>query len=249
MKICLTSDLHLGITTKKAIRSQLRKVAKSDVDMLILCGDLTGGFSGADPFKECLELIREVLPDTNILICNGNHEMWAGKNPSWEDFNTNYCRILEVIAANNCHFMDVDGPFIHPDFPQYIFVGHTGWYSHPTPPTNDTYYLPREPDIHAKLAKRAADELAENIDVLNQIWEPDYHQVIFLSHFPVINAGDDWKGRFEDFSWSTSIGEYMQKHYGCKYFLNGHAHQRHEGPLRYEAGSDYYNPRCLILEI
>ena len=72
---------------------------------------------------------------------------------------------------------------------------------------------------------------------------------MFVSHFPVINTGDDYKGAFEAFSWSASIGDYYQREYGCKHFLCGHAHQLHRGPLRYECGPDYMRPAYQIIEV
>lgn len=233
-------------------------------DIILLCGDFCGGSKGHKTVAATIRLLREYHPDAIVLSVIGNHDFWyAGKarklpmggysygNPHPSEFWNNYNKILECFKKHNVHFLDEAGLYIHPDFSDIVLVGHSGWYAHQNPPTNDIGYLPTALEGHTNgfLYKRAMKMLDANLEALDAIYEPDFHTVCFVSHFPVIKAGPDYKGRFEDFSWSESIGDMMQEQYSCKHFFCGHAHQYHNGPLRYESGSDYGNPAYLIVEV
>lgn len=262
MRIGQISDLHIGITTEGQIKQQLRAMAKDNPDVIVNCGDNTGTTSGYKCTKQIVRLIRQFFPETPILWTNGNHDYWCTSKvkengryyktrPSPIDFYKNLNMIEECLKEANIHFLDKDGIYSHPDFSDVLFIGSSGWYAHPNPPTNDINYLPYslDGDTHRSLIKQTEDNLFNTEAKLQTIYQKDYHTVIFVSHFPVIKAGIDYKGRFEDFSWRTHIGDFFQENYNCKHFLCGHAHQLHEGPLRYECGPDYYKPAYQIIEV
>lgn len=172
--------------------------------------------------------------------------------PSLETFNKNITNIRSTFEDYNVHFLDDKGLYIHEDFQDIIITGHTGWYKHTNPPTNDIAYLPHnvEGNTHNYLYKKSIDELEINLKQLDHYYKPGFSTVVYVSHFPVVDDGtNDYKGAFEQFCGDPNIAEVMQRDYNCKYFLEGHSHKRKEGPLKYNSGSDYCDPNYLIVEV
>jgi len=189
----------------------------------------------------------------NKVHVTGNCWLRPSKNPKFPitvlDHEDNYNKIVETFKINNVHFIDEDGLYTHPDFPLIKFMGVSGWYQNQRPPTNDHNFLPKAyPSFHDILRHRAHDLLGKQINALDLIYDKDMDTVVFVSHFPVIRVEGDRRG-FDDFCWSEALGEVIQKEYNCKMFLNGHAHMNYSGPLRWECGSDYYNPKYKIIKI
>lgn len=245
MRILLISDTHVGITTEGQIRAMLKRATAEKFDLIVHAGDYGGTFSGAPCVKRTLRLIRKQFPDVPMVSTIGNHDYWCGKRRSLFDYMRNMEKIGDAFTEFGVHYIDRDGIYVQDDVK---IVGSSGWYVNPRPPTNDQYYLPigLEGDTNRYLLKRAEEALFRQTENLKL----DIHEtLVFLSHFPVINTGNDYKGRFEEFSWSESIGQHLQDEFGCKYFLCGHAHQLHQGPLRYECGPNYYNPAYIIVEV
>jgi predicted MPP superfamily phosphohydrolase len=215
-------------------------------DLFVHNGDYCGGSHGARSVKTTVDMFRSVFPDKPYVSTIGNHDLWYHKDrrrryPSLVEFQANYEKIVKVFKEQSVHFLDEDGPF---RINGWTFVGHCGWYAKANPNTNDQNFLPYgiEGDTHRFLYKKAQIQLEAS---LKNLTEADRH-IVFASHFPVIRDGDTY---FDDFSWSSFIGDFMQSDYGCRWFLNGHAHKLLTGPLRYECGSDYGCPRFHIIDI
>jgi hypothetical protein len=254
MRMLQISDSHVGITKRAAIRRMLEEASSEQFDVIVHCGDYCGGAKGWRSVRETVKLIREIFPDTPFLSVIGNHDYYyrpSGRKgrPSLAGFTENLERIRDAFKEHNVHFLDEDGPWSHHDFPTIKVIGVSGWYNNPNPPTNDRNFLPvgLEGDTNRYLLKKAEWQLDQHLQALS--FNKGADTLVFVSHFPVINTGNDYKGAFEQFSWSERIGEYLQADYGCRYFLNGHAHQLHAGPLRYECGSDYYRPKYQIITV
>ncbi|CAB5221238.1 MPP_superfamily domain containing protein [uncultured Caudovirales phage] len=254
IKVCQTSDTHLGITPPKALAKMFRKMKEGDAsgkepfDVFLHNGDYCGGTNGARSVATTVKMFRELFPDKPFITNIGNHDYWyiarrpkgsVHKNPSASDFYNNLEKIGEVFTANNVHFLDEDGPF---RFNGFTFVGHSGWYAATNPATNDAKYLPHglSGHTHANLQKTAMNGLERNLSLLN---ETDIN-VAFSSHFPVIGEADDIG--LQKYGGLLSIGDHMQAAYNCRFFFCGHAHQYHDGPLRYECGPDYGKPAYKI---
>jgi len=247
MIIAQTSDTHLNITTLGQLKVMFTNMSKENFDVLVHCGDYSGGSTGYKSVRPTVEMMRDKFPDKTIISVIGNHDLWSGKNSSLEKFYDNYEKIKEIFEENKIHFLDTDGIYVQDNI---VFIGSSGWYTNPRPFTNDAKWMPIGVggDTNSFLLNKAERLLFESEDQLNSIYTPDI-KVVFVSHFPVINTEGDYKGSFADYSWSEFIGDYFKSKYECKYFLNGHSHAFHHGPLRYEAGADYRDPKYQLIEI
>jgi len=247
MRILQISDTHNGITKLKTIKEVFKQAANESPDLLMHCGDYSGGQTGHKHVRLTANLMRDYFPNTPIVTVLGNHDYWAGPSPAPVDFAYNYGRIKEIFESHKIHFMDEAGIYKSDDI---AIIGCSGWYSSLNPPTNDRLYLPShvEANTNRWMERKARSIFLKQLDQLDDIYG-EYITTAFISHFPVIDAGNERKGAFEEFCWDASIGALMQSDYACKYFFCGHAHQLHTGPLRYESGSDYYNPKYQLVEI
>lgn len=264
MRILQISDTHLGVTTEGQLKQMFRKAALETFDVIVHCGDYSGGSMGWRKVRDTVRIIRSFFPDKLFLSTIGNHDYWCHTNtreqdqrgrwvktrPNLRTYVENLTKIAEVFSENRVHYLDKDGIVSHPDFPGIVFIGSSGWYNCGNPDTNDARWLPigLEGDTHRSILKSTEADLWRNeAQMIEQ--KAGWDEVIFVSHFPVINTGDDRKGAFEKFSWSEGIGRHFQETHRCRYFLCGHAHQLHKGPLRYECGPDYYKPAYQIIEV
>jgi hypothetical protein len=263
MKIAQVSDTHIGITTIGQLRAMFRKLQQEEFDVLVHCGDYGGTGHGAPCVLRTVDLMRKHFPDKPIVSTIGNHDYWRAAKASldgvrWHkvrpdpvQYQENLDHIRATFSKYNVHFIDKDGLYKHPSFDNIILIGSSGWYGNPHPGTNDKNFLPlgMDGDTNRTILRATEKDLFDAEEELSKVYKDGYHTVVFVSHFPVINAGRDYKGAFEDFSWRESVGDYFQENYKCKYFLCGHAHQLHKGPLRWECGPDYYNPKYQIISI
>jgi predicted phosphohydrolase len=78
-RICVTSDLHVGITPEPVIRALAGAIAAEGPALTILAGDLGEGLSA---YRRCLALFS-ALPG-QLAALAGNHDLWAREGLSSE---------------------------------------------------------------------------------------------------------------------------------------------------------------------
>lgn len=253
-RICLVSDTHLGITSKKKLDQFFHKLTEESFDILIHAGDYSGSYDGHRMLAQTVALMRKHHPTVPIVSTIGNHDFWcrpfetiewSTQTPTLESYTKNYNKVKAAFKKHHVHFIDEDGLF---RFQDIVICGASGWYQTSTPRTNDINFLPSKlgGHTHSYLLKRSYDIIDEQLKDFKK--EPN-ETFLFLSHFPVVNKGNDYKGAFNEFSWSESIHKLMEENYNCKHFLEGHSHQRREGEPSYNCGSDYYWPKFIILNV
>lgn len=249
MRIGLTSDTHLFVdkpVNEKRFKRLIKRMLADGYDIGVHAGDWNGGKHAWRCIEIQCQIIRDLDPLTPWVVTIGNHDVWvrgdwrldgirgAHQKPNITEWDENREKIIEIFKKYNMHFID-ESPYRDTRFPDTVIVGAMGWYVNPNPATNDHLYLPhtvggRSP--HAFLLSAAWDKLEKG---LKQV-EP-HENLIFLSHFPVIDSSILIGNDHGQWCWSRSIGEHLQNYFNCRYFLCGHSHTRHEGPLRYESGS------------
>lgn len=256
MKIALTSDLHIFLTKPKHIEKMFRDLVLESPDVIVIAGDHNGGMYGYKGSRAVFEIARKSFTGP-ILACLGNHDYWVQGvkiknidfydsrsakfvNPRLDVWMRNYETIKESAKEHNIHLFEEDGLFRFDNI--FAIAGHGLWYANP-PNSNDALYMPIgvDGDTHRYLYKKTTKELLNQLDTLTS----DDLVRVFVSHFPVVEieerdkawAGDHW------------IGTMLMEQHGFTKFLNGHTHQNRNGPLRYECGSDYYNPKYKIIDI
>lgn len=243
MRILLTSDTHIGgsLTSPSTLKKMFRSWRDEQFDVVVHAGDYCGGYNGARSINTTCAMMREVT-DKPIISVMGNHDFWCDKRPSLLSFNRNYDKAVASFKKHNVHFLDEDGPYVHGDV---VILGCTGWYSNNKPNTNDLCWMPQyiEGDTHFYMARRAhkiIDDQLQSVDLHDK-------KPIFVSHFPIYHT--DTRPLNPQFDGPRTIGDTLSQHHGCKVFINGHAHRRHEGPDIYEAGSDYGKPKYLLIDL
>lgn len=257
MKIGFTSDLHIFLTSEKNIKKMFVDMANDKPDVVVIAGDHSGTHEGQRGCKAIFKLARETMPTTPIIACLGNHDYWIrgvkkktdspyGKtyhHPSMDEFNRNYQDIVRHADTYDIHLLEEKGVYRFTDMWGFVIAGHGLWYKYP-PNSNDHLYLPMgiDGDTHRYMYKRTTDALLEQ---LKQLDDDNDGIRIFVSHFPILNIKEN------DIPWSgdTFLGEMLYDDYQFRTFLNGHSHGNMNGPLRWEPGSDYYNPKYKIVGV
>lgn len=251
MKLVLTSDTHDGITKPGAIKRMFQNIKKKEsFDVLVHAGDYSGRYTAAGAVRDTVSTAREVFGDVPFVTTLGNHDYWVRgekdmrtwdyETPTLDAFMKNIAEIEEAFKKFNVWFLDNDGPFRKDGV---TLFGHTGWYNHFNPPTNDWRFLPQNIEgasVHHWMNKRARDGFAANLDRLT----PEDKKLVFVSHFSVVENDVP-----NDYGGSDSTGTFLQHEFGVKMFLNGHSHRRFDGPMHFECGSDYMNPAYMVVEV
>lgn len=267
LRVALTSDLHIGERVKaKAIIRVFQEINTYRPDLYMNLGDNSGGLLGYRATNTICKMETNIL-DSSITKagCQGNHDYWLcrsamprhsrkhGTHPFPCEWEEALGKIATSYRENNVHFFNEDGPLRKKG---WTFVGHSMWYFNLRPiDSNDWKYLPRniETDTGKYLFKTSYRKLWNNIDLLTA----QDTKVVICSHFPL--TGPHFDANSCLVNEHSSLAQSLISHYHAKAFFNGHMHQQHLGPWRYEAGSNrivgfgdfkrYDHPRFLILDL
>lgn len=238
-----------------------RNIAAENCDIWILAGDHSGSSLGLKGTRAIFRIAREHFKGP-ILACLGNHDYWVRGNKkkghdldhvgisTWRYFHPsmgawldNYTKIVESAKEHQIHLFEEDGIYRFPDMWGFTFAGHGLWYNMP-PNSNDHLYMPvgMEGDTHRYMYKKTTDALLKQLEGLN---DKEDGIRIFTSHFPIIELDD------QSMPWSGDpfLGAMLRDQYQFTTFLNGHSHGNKNGPMRWECGSDYYNPKYKIVYV
>jgi predicted MPP superfamily phosphohydrolase len=233
MRIGILNDTHLGITSKKVVQQCIHALAVIKPDIIIHAGDFSGGMMGYGALGVTCRMLRREFPEIPILAVLGNHDLWAGKNPTVSSFTRNKNLCVKAFSDNNIHFLDEKGVY---RIGGVTFMGHTGWYN-TVPDSNDWLYIPRymEGDTHSLLQKQAHSALEAQLASLIK----EDENIVFVSHFPVRDC-NPWDG-------NPNMGTLLSEQYGVKYFISGHSHGLLKGPVHFRTATDYYKPQSFLM--
>lgn len=240
-----------------------QQMVQENCDVWVIAGDHSGSSLGYKGTKAIFSMAREHFKGP-ILACLGNHDYWVRgakkrgsersflnvgiyshsyHHPSLASWLDNYIRIVEVAKEHSIHLFEEDGLFRIGNSSNYTFAGHGLWYKH-VPSSNDHYYMPIavEGDTHRHMYKKTTDALMKQLEGLDDINDGTR---IFVSHFPVIELNT------VDLPWSGDpfLGSMLRDDLRFTTFLNGHSHGNLNGPIRWECGSEYYQPKYKVIVV
>lgn len=263
LRVALTSDLHFGERlSDRHLCKFLAKINSLQPDLYLNLGDNSHGWNGFDKTEKVLRFERETLsPDIVRAGVTGNHDFWLrsdqlpyelrkrklyrGDRPPEGFWSREVDRVGDIYKDGLCHNFDLDGPL---RIKGHTFFGYMGWYGEDGKfiheKTNDYSNMPwhiQGVPIHAFFQQRAERTLDKNLQLLTE----EDHELVFCSHFPVVEIDPDESGRH--YCGSPAHGRILAEHFGVTCFLNGHEHRRLTGPQRFSAGSDYGKPKYLLL--
>lgn len=263
MKIAITCDEHLGITSVSAVREMVRALTQEQPDVIIAAGDLG---EKTEDFEQCLILLADVAP-TKLALA-GNHDLWAyGTENSLELWEATLPRLSADCGfawLEHENFYDgniaVVGSYMHYDYSSKDRVGTCAGLSddyyamHKHRVNNDGRFLQGLPPdkefattIGAAFIQRLEEAQARS----------DIIQIIVVTHVPCLEQQITRKPY--NFAWSVATPyfgnlSYQKQILACSkvtHVVSGHSHQainRNAGPVAaIVIGSDYRKPRYEII--
>ena len=76
-RICVTSDVHLGLTAEAVVEALVDAIAAERPDLTVIAGDVGEGLRA---FRRCLAIFARLPGDLGVIA--GNHDLWAGQGVS-----------------------------------------------------------------------------------------------------------------------------------------------------------------------
>jgi Calcineurin-like phosphoesterase len=264
--ICVTCDLHLGITTEQELRALAERIAAEQPDLTVLAGDIGEGLANV---RDCLRLF-EPLPG-QVAVLMGNHDLWMHGNDSqelWDRLLPDAVRDAGMIWLEDATWRG-DG---------VVVVGSMAWYDYTAadpivPPQAPewfaTYKGQYNPDAYLinwkwsdlEVAKMLGDGLVERMQALEG--DPAVQAVMVVTHVPLYRVQMFYKPG--DLRWGTgsayfgnmTLGERLLPMRKLRRVISGHTHIGREGvierpglpPLQVGViASDYHKPVYLTVE-
>lgn len=254
MRIAVTSDTHYGHTKKAALVKMFKHMATEQPDVVVHAGDWAGMHAFPHSVQHTMDALRRAMPMVPVIGVTGNHDYWVhNENRRTEMALHQQLQAGFEIGQNaGLQWLYFGGGTV---IDGVAFVGCMGWYANPMPGTNDTNYMPginHGGPVHGRM--RFLEQ--QNFDTALMIAEQQIlasNQVVCVTHFPIVFPGGLTHGD-QQYGGDPAWGDAMRA-FGVQHFINGHAHQRHEGaPMsdgarKWEAGSDYGKPRYVIIDL
>lgn len=254
MKIAWASDLHLNfVPLLDQTLSQLASdVRAADADMLVLCGDISGGGAGLRDALSALELSFS-LP---IRFCLGNHDYYR------LTFAKAHSIVKDAVAESIVLYNDVrilswlsDG-VIEALSDDAVLIGHDGWYDaragllRNMVILNDFYEIgdmsplsarSRVPEPLVLKMREIADETAAYFDRVLPLALSQARKVVLATHVPPFpqaawHEGHQCEPDYLPFFCSVCAGNVLLKHMEANpdkelLVLCGHTHSEGEAEI------------------
>ena len=237
MRLAVTSDLHLPITSFARIAGLFHEVEEFRPDAVVLAGDI--GESLLD-IEAVLKLFQRI--GCPVLVLAGNHDLWNHDAPSrqiWEEL------LPQLVESSGCHWFE-SGAFTRDGV---AVTGTIAWYDYSgadpavqaMPETfarekgsfnNDAFLIDwLWSDI--EFAERVAQSFLATLDRLES--DPVVHRIIVITHVPVLEC--QMTRRPHDRNWAFSnayfgnltLGEKILKRSKVCHVISGHTHVGRSG--------------------
>jgi hypothetical protein len=264
--ICVTSDLHLGITTEEELRALAEQMAGEQPDLTILAGDIGEGLANV---RDCMRLFEHLPGQVAVLM--GNHDLWARGYDSqelwdrmlpaavrdsgmiWLEETTWQRDGVAIVGSMAWYDYTAVDPIVPPHAPEW-FAKNKGQYNY------DAHFINWEWSDPA-FAQMLGDALVKRVQALED--DPDVAAVLVVTHVPLYHVQMAYKPG--DLRWGTgsayfgniTLGDRLLPLRKVRRVISGHTHIGREGvverpnlpPLPVSViASDYNSPVFLAVE-
>jgi len=276
MRLAYCSDLHLNFTGPLSLQSFLSEVRSANADMLIICGDISGGGNGLRDCLSCLELEL----NTPIRFVLGNHDYYR------LSFAQGHSIVKDAVAESVVLYDDVrilswlTNGVIERLSDDAVLIGHDSWYDARAGLLRDKVILNDFYEIadlsplssYAKVPKslilkiqEIADEAASYFDLMLPKALKQARKVVLATHVPPFPQAAWHEGKQSDpdylsFFCSVCVGNVLVKHMEANpdkelLVLCGHTHGEGEAQILpnlrvLTAGAKYGKPKLQgVIEV
>jgi predicted MPP superfamily phosphohydrolase len=275
MRIAWCSDLHLCFAAPRDIQRFLEGIRNSDAEMLVVCGDISGG---GHNLAQSLDVL-EVGLGVPVRLVLGNHDIYR---LSFAEAH----RIVRESVANSVVLRDdmrmlswlSDG--VMEDVGDSVLIGHDGWYDaragllrnrvilndfHEIGDFSPLSAHARVPESLLMEIRRVADESAAYLDMILPQALARRRKVVLATHVPPFPQAAWHEGRqsgsdYLPFFCSVCVGNVLVKHMEANLdkellVLCGHTHGEGEAQILpnlkvLTAGAEYGKPRLQgVIEV
>jgi 3',5'-cyclic AMP phosphodiesterase CpdA len=267
VKLAVTSDLHLPITSSAAIAELAREIAAQEPDSLVVAGDV--GESLAD-VRRCLSLLKQLV-ECPIWVLPGNHDLWARGASSRRLFEE---LLPQTVAEADCHWLEGKAFVLH----GVGVAGTIAWYDYSAadphvrePPRvfaeNKRYFNMDANFIDwswsdMEFAERVAGPFLAALDRLEA--DPAVRQTVVVTHVPLLecqmcrdSGNRDWAFSNAYFG-NLTLGQKVLTRRKVTHVISGHTHVERAGRVPLPDGrvidarvlaSEYRSPVWVGLEL
>lgn len=265
--IVVTSDLHLGITSKYQLQALVEAIAAIEPDLTVLAGDIGEGLPN---FISCLSLFTGMPGVVGVLA--GNHDVWARYGYSSQDLWD--CRLPAAVKSAGMLWLEdmvwrsgglaVVGSLAWYDYsagelacsPEF-FAANKGKYN------ADALYVNWQWG-DGEFAGRLGDHLISRLDQVER--EAEVRASLVVTHVPLVEeqiARRPWNRRWSmgnAYFGNLTLGSRVLQFRKLQAIVSGHTHVGKHGttprpqfpdlaPVNVSVvPSDYYRPRFVTVQ-
>jgi hypothetical protein len=267
MKLAITSNLHLPITSAEQLTEMAQQMADFSPDAAVLAGDLAESLAD---LTHCLQLFRAAL-SCPVWVLPGDHDFWA--RPPYDSQQLWRELIPAAVRQTQCNWLEGTTFTLG----KTAVVGTVAWYD----------YSSADPALGHSVVTYAQEKFQHNADPLRIDWEwsdpefadtlsvpflanldymevnPAIQQTVVVTHFPVLDLQlPERTGAADSFAraymGNLRLGEQILARHKVSHIISGHLragkHARLERPgmpavSTIVLAGDYERPAWLGLKL
>jgi hypothetical protein len=234
VKLAITADLHLPITTPERLRELAREIVAFEPAALVVAGDIGESHVYV---QRCLELFRQEIP-CPIWVLAGNHDLWA--HPPYDSKRLWEERVPAIVEETGCHWLE-GSSFQLGDV---AVAGTIAWYD----------YSAVDPSVKATALQFAQEKWNYNADALRIDWawsdpelaervsipflaaldhlerDPRVRQIVVVTHVPVLeeqmsrDSGNPSWAFSNAYFGNLTLGGRVLERSKVSHIISGHTH-------------------------
>jgi len=263
MRIVITGDTHLGITSLEEIQKLARRIQADKPDVIAHLGDI-------GEVRHRMDLLRQVFdvlqPTVGIA---GNHDLWRSREENAESYDSLdlWDQLLpRTFAEKGCHYLEqaswvkdgvaIVGSYLHYDYSAQDTEGEGVRLVRRSFPglTMNEYYerfkkrvnqdgnflhgLTSDREFAAEIGQRFRQRLTEVED------DETVKKILILTHVPCMPT--QITRRLHDAQWSLgtpyfgnlSHVDFIRSHRKVRCIVSGHSHQSNHEKVTFDDGHD-----------